>query len=279
MLSKWLKAGYIEQSKLHATEEGTPQGGIISPTLLTITLRGLEDMLKANTKPRDKVHLVTYADDFIITGATKEILENQVKPLVEEFIRKRGLELSGEKTIITHINEGFDFLGFNVRKYKDKLLIKPAKKNVKLFLDNIREVIKQNATSKTENLIHLLNPKLQGWGNYYRHVVAKKTFSLVDNNVFQAIWRWAKRRHPNNNVSYIKRKYFGNIGLENWVFQAKELYEGSYRLIRLHKVSAMPIKRHVKIKAEANPYDPQYQQYFVERGNRTALRLRQILST
>jgi RNA-directed DNA polymerase len=278
MLNKWLKAGYIEQSQLHATDEGTPQGGIISPTLLTITLQGLEDMLKANTKREDKVHLATYADDFIVTGASKEILELTVKPLVEEFIRERGLELSQEKTLITHINDGFDFLGFNVRKYGQKLLIKPAKKNVKLFLENTRGIIKKNATTKTENLIHLLNPKLQGWGNYYRHVVLKETFNSVDKNVFHAIWKWVERRHPEKNAAWKRRKYFGSVKSDHWVFQAKEPYEGGYRLVRLRKVSAIPIKRHVKIRAEANPYDPQYQEYFRAR-DRGGNRIRQILST
>lgn len=277
MLNKWLKAGYIEQLQLYATDEGTPQGGIISPTLLTITLQGLEDMLITNTKPQDKVNLVTYADDFIITGATKEILEQTVKPLVEEFIKVRGLELSQEKTLITHINDGFDFLGFNLRKYKDKLLIKPAKKNVKLFLENIREIIKQNATAKTENLIYLLNPKLHGWGNYYRHVVSKATFKTVDNNVFQAIWKWIARRHPDKNEAWKLRKYFVTVKLDHWVFQTKEPYEGGYRLVSLRRVSAIPIKRHVKIRADANPYDPQYQEYFREREIGRSPR-RQILS-
>ena len=265
MLNKWLKAGYIEQSQLYATDEGVCQGGSISPTLLTITLHGLEDMLKANTKLKDKVNLATYADDFIITGATKEILEQTVKPLVEEFIKVRRLELSQEKTLITHINDGFDFLGFNVRKYNGKLLIKPAKKNVKAFLENIRGIIKQNATAKTENLIHHLNPKLLGWGNYYRHAVSKDTFSTVDRNVHQAIWQWVKRRHPKKSIAWKRRKYFGVRNLDHWTFQVKEPYEGSYRLISLFKTSSIPIKRHVKIRATANPYDPQYQEYFRKR--------------
>ena len=130
ILSKWLNAGFVDKGQLFPTNAGTPQGGIISPTLLTITLAGLEHAIKSATKQQDKINLVTYADDFIITGASKEILENTVKPIVEEFIKIRGLELSTEKTIITHIDKGFDFLGFNVRKYNGKLLIKPAKKNI-----------------------------------------------------------------------------------------------------------------------------------------------------
>jgi RNA-directed DNA polymerase len=147
MLQKWLKAGYLEKSQLFPTNEGTPQGGIISPTLLVITLAGLEKSVKAATRLKDKVNVVVYADDFIITGASKEILEDKVKPAVIVFLKERGLELSEEKTKITHIEEGFDFLGFNVRKYKGKLLIKPSKAGVKNFLQGIRAVIKANKAS------------------------------------------------------------------------------------------------------------------------------------
>jgi hypothetical protein len=181
ILSKWLSAGYIDQGVLHQTELGTPQGGLASPTLLVITLSGLEDtVLKAVSKRKDKAHFSIYADDFIITGASKKVLETKVKPLVESFLHGRGLELSQEKTKITHIDDGFDFLSINVRKYKGKCITKPSKKSVKLFLANIRATIKSNPTAKPENLIHLLNPKIRGWANYFRFNCAKRTFSYVD---------------------------------------------------------------------------------------------------
>ncbi|MFN8769830.1 MAG: group II intron reverse transcriptase/maturase [Neisseriaceae bacterium] len=266
MLKKWLKAGYIDKGQLYSTNEGTPQCGIISPTLLTITLAGLEKALKAATKQRDKVNLVTYADDFIITGNSRETLENVVKPLVENFIRERGLELSMEKTVVTHINNGFDFLGFNIRKYNGKLIIKPAKKNVLAFLENIRTIIKNNATAKTENLIILLNPKIIGWTNYYRHVVSKATFSKVDHEIFQAIWVWAKRRHPLKNKLWIRSKYFCSVDQNNWVFNAgMQLCQGRYKLLHLIRANTVEIKRHVRIKSEATPYDPKYVKYFENR--------------
>jgi len=162
-----------------------------------------------------------YADDFIITGATREVLEDKVKPAVENFLRERGLSLSQEKTKITHIDEGFDFLGFNLRKYHGKLIIKPAKENSKAFLKGIRETIKSNNAVTTELLIHLLNPKIRGWANYYRHVCSKQTFLAIDHRIFMALWRWAKRRHPENRIAWIRNKYFRSQELRNWIFTTR----------------------------------------------------------
>jgi RNA-directed DNA polymerase len=161
--------------------------------------------------------VISYADDFIITGASKEVLEQKVMPLLVSFLKERGLELSSEKTCITHVDKGFDFLGFNVRKYKGKLLIKPSQKNVKAFLDDIRELIKSNAAT-TEDLIRQLNPKIRGWGNYDRHVVAKETFKYVDNVIFKTILQWINRRHPRKSNKWKAKKYFRSEGLRRWIF-------------------------------------------------------------
>jgi len=150
ILKKWLKAGFLEKDVLHATEEGTPQGGICSPVLANMTLNGLEKALREQfPKPHrggstEKINFVRFADDFIVTGKSKEVLENEVKPLVEQFMKERGLQLSQEKTLVTHIEDGFDFLGQHLRKYNGKLLIKPSKKNIHTFLEGIRKVIKAN---------------------------------------------------------------------------------------------------------------------------------------
>lgn len=262
MLRKWLAAGYIEQKKLYHTTLGTPQGGVISPTLLNVTLSGLEAAIKAATKQKDKVYICTYADDFIITGATKEVLVNKVKPVVEAFLSERGLTLSQEKTKLTHIEEGFDFLGFNVRKYNGKLIIKPAKSNVKGFLTDIREIIKHNGATRTIDLIGQLNPKIHGWANYYRHVCSKETFHYVDHEIFKAIWRWSKRRHPKKGARWVKRKYFRNDKLRNWVFSTKvKDIHGNTMNVDLVAASKIPIKRHIKIRAEAIPYDATYHDY------------------
>lgn len=136
-----------------------------------------------------------YADDFICSGISRELLENEVKPLIAEFMQKRGLALADEKTAITHIEEGFDFRGQNVRKCGGKMLIKPAKKNLKNFLSKVRSIIKGNPTLPAWKLINLLNPVIRGWATYHRHVVAKDIFNYVDTQIWRAIWQWCKRRH------------------------------------------------------------------------------------
>ena len=186
ILRKWLKAGFIEKHVLHPTEEGTPQGGICSPVLANMTLDGLEARIrerypKASYRSRKaKVNLIRYADDFVITGATKELLEIEIKPLVETFLCERGLELSPEKTCITHITDGFDFLGQTIREYHGKVIAKPSRKNVKTFLAKIREVIKDNAQATTGHLIAILNPKIRGWANYHQYATSKRTFVKVE---------------------------------------------------------------------------------------------------
>lgn len=269
LLTKWLRAGYIEKATLHPTFHGVPQGGVISPCILVLALSGLEGTVKSVTSPRDKVNVISYADDFVITGASREILENKVMPAVEAFLKERGLELSPSKTKITHIDEGFDFLGFNVRKYKGKLLIKPSKKNVKSFLKESRKLIKSNATAKTEDLISQLNPKIRGWANYFCHVVAKETFNDVDCFICQAMLRWMKRRHPNKSFQWMRKKYFRSEGLRNWIFSVPVVNEkGESVPLDLLSMVHVPIRRHVKIRAEATPYDPQFADYFLKRAPR-----------
>ncbi len=270
ILEKWLKAGYVYQNELFPTKAGTPQGGIISPVLANMTLDGLEARL-AEKFPRAKttglkMNMVRYADDFIITGQTKEWLENEVKPVVVEFLAERGLVLSPEKTKVTHIKDGFDFLGWNIRKYDGKLLMKPSKANVKGHLDKIRDIIKGHKAVKQVELIRMLNPVLRGWANYHSHVVAKETFARVDHQVWSMLWRWARRRHPNKGARWVKEKYFQTQGCRNWIFAAiEEKEDGTERELRLLKEADTPIQRHIKIKADANPHDPRWEPYFEAR--------------
>ena len=265
ILQKWLKAGYIDKQVLYPTEEGTPQGGICSPVIANMTLDGLEVLLKKHFK-HQKVNMVRYADDFIISGATQQLLEEEIKPLVVDFLQERGLELSQEKTVITHIQDGFDFLGQNVRKYGEKFLIKPAPKNVKAFLQKIRTTIKAHKSARAGDLIEKLNPMIRGWAVYHRHQVSKRIFTQADSAIFQALWKWAKRRHPGKSKQWIKEKYFQTKGDRNWVFTGEVLRpDGSFQTCWLFSAEHMPIKRHTKIKAEANPYDSQWETYFEER--------------
>jgi RNA-directed DNA polymerase len=277
VLRRWLKAGYVENRTLVPTEAGTPQGGIISPTLANMTLDGLEQLLKvAFRRRRDgvrqyrlKVNLIRYADDFIITGPTKDVLENEVRPLVEQFLRDRGLQLSPEKTCITHIEEGFDFLGQNLRKYDGKLLIKPSKKNTHVFLEKVRTIIQTNATATQESLIRQLNPVILGWANYHKSIVAADTFSKVDHVLWQSLWRWAKRRHPKKSSQWVMRKYWHTIGQRSWVFAVDtggRTPNGQIVWLRLRNATNTKIRRHPQIKGTANPFDPRWHQYFEERA-------------
>src|ERR1700730_2944769 len=267
ILRKWLAAGYMEEGVVYPTEAGTPQGGIASPVLANLALDGLEEAAQRAVPRHQKVNVVKYADDFIITGASKEVLETKVKPAVVAFLGERGLELSEEKTHITHIDDGFGFLGFNVRKYGGKLLIKPSKQAVKRFLDDIRRLIRANTAAKTEELIRQLNSKIRGWANYFGHVVAKKTFNYVDHQVIRALIAWINRRHPNKSVRWKQQKYLRSEGHRNWVFFAT-IRDGLGRVtfLDLFRASSVPITRHIKIQANATPYDPAFTDYFTRRA-------------
>jgi len=277
ILQKWLKSGYMEKHVLHESTDGTPQGGIISPALANCALDGLERLLQEKFPARKRlksfggekpcVHLVRYADDFVITSKSKELLEGEIKPLVEQFVQERGLELSPTKTVVTHVERGFDFLGQNVRRYpKGKLLIKPSKKNVGTFLNGIRRIIKDAHGASAADLIDQLNPRIRGWANYHRHVVSKRTFGRVDHTIFSNLWQWARRRHPNKPSRWVKAKYFERRRGRDWTFFDETCDdEGRPNKVWLYNAKSTPIKRHVKVKGEANPYDPTYETYFEER--------------
>ena len=281
ILRKWLKSGYMEKHAFYDTEEGTPQGGIISPVLANIALDGLERILRKKypnsgrraTKGKNKkINLVRYADDFVITGNSKEILESEVRPLVEQFLRERGLELSPEKTVITHIESGFDFLGQNIRKFPKRtgdgtiVLTRPSNKNVQTFLGKVRRFLEAHKQAATYWMVTKLNPMIRGWANYHRHAASKETFVKVDTLLFKALWAWAKRRHPNKGKRWVADKYFGKTGLRNWrFFGATKDKDGQKITNWLVIASNTPIKRHTKIKGGVNPYDPVWEVYLEER--------------
>ncbi|WP_157047326.1 reverse transcriptase domain-containing protein [Alkaliphilus metalliredigens] len=270
VLNQFLKAGYTFKNNLYPTGQGTPQGGIISPTLANIALNGMATMLKkkywtnsVGTVDRqynkEKVNVNVYADDFIITARSKEVLE-EIKILIEGFLEERGLELSKEKTKITHIEEGFDYLGWNYKKHKDKLIIKPSAKSLKKITRKIKETIRINIMQKQEILIYRLNQIIRGWCNYHNHVCAKKTFQTLDKNIFRYLWLWAKRRHPMKPKKWRKSKYFAQIKTRDWIFKSENA--------TLLFASDFKIKRHILIKFDANPYLEEYDSYYLKRKAR-----------
>ena len=276
VLKQWLNSGVVEGGKLFPTKKGTPQGGIISPVIANMVLDGLENVIhksvgitydKNGNKQGTscKVNFIRYADDFIVTGATPELLKEVVQPKIEQFLQERELSLSKEKTKITHIDEGFDFLGQNLRKYNGKLLTKPSKASIRSVKKKVRKIIKNNPTMKTFNLIQRLNPIIRGWANYHRHVVSQKVFSRVDHEIFIALWKWAVRRHQKKGKKWIKAKYFKKVGNRNWVF----MDELNGKKVELVKADRTQIIRHVMIKRGANPYDPDWESYFEKRVDRT----------
>lgn len=265
VLRQWLSAGFVWNNNLYPTRAGTPQGGIASPVLANLALDGLEKAVKDAVEQRPKVFVIRYADDFIITGDSKELLEQKVKPAIEKFLALRGLTLSSEKTTITHINDGFDFLGQTIRKYRGKLLITPSKKSTKLFLQKVRAIIKSNAQARQSTLISLLNPVIRGWAAYHRHVVSTKTFQYIDHHIFWEIWHWCQRRHHNKAAKWIRSRYFRIVNFRNWVFASADKTLG--------QASAIHIRRHARIRAAANPYNPADQEYFIARARRNSARV------
>jgi len=273
ILNQWLKSGFIENNSLFPTKSGTPQGGIISPTLANITLDGMESLIDelggitkygkdgAKRNNQYQLHFVRYADDFIVTCNDREFLEQKVKPAIIEFLQERGLTLSEEKTKISHIDDGFDFLGQNIRKYKGKLLIKPSKKSYKAIIQKIRKLIEKKKAISAENLIKILNPIIRGWCNYHKKIISSRVFSRLDFDIFRKIWSWAKRRHHDKSKKWIKAKYFSSIKCNNWVFYAKI----TQKMFTLYSAQSTKLSRHLKIRNVANPFDANWNEYFIAR--------------
>lgn len=275
VLRKWLKVGYFEGTMFHPTEEGTPQGGSLSPTLANMTLDGLESCVRSAVLrlkkgvPNPKVNFIRYADDLLATASSRELLEEIVVPAIAAFLKERGLRLSKKKSRIVHITEGFDFLGANVRKYDGVLQMRPRKAGVINLTRKIRSFIHQNRGTKTESLIHQLNPILRGWAYQFRHLVASKTFGYIDHCIFRQLWRWARRRHNNKGAQWVKNRYFSVTGDNRWLFNARQTQaNGCPKTVILFRMSTLPIRRHVKVRSEARFYDARYAGYFKERRQR-----------
>ena len=267
VLKQFLKAGFVFQHELFPTDEGTPQGGVISPILANMALDGMQKVLSdrfhtnrlgnvdIRFKNAHKVNLVRYADDFIVTAATKEIAE-EAKKIIRDFLQTRGLELSEEKTVITHIDDGFDMLGWTFRKFKGKLIVKPSKKALKVLKSALSETILGRGKAwKQEVLIEKLNQQIRGWTNYHQSVCASEAFAHIDYILYELLWRWAKRRHPHKGQRWVSTNYWHRRGGRNWVFCTEDK--------ELLRVDHIPIVRHTKVRMDANPYFDT--QYFIDR--------------
>lgn len=268
-----LKAPIIEPDKGRVPSfRGTPQGGIISPILANIALHGMEEELREQalqmgfgySRRTPGINIVRYADDFVISCKTKEQAESFI-PVVAQWLREAaGVELSLKKTKITHIDEGFDFLGFNVRKYSGKLLIKPSKDSKLSILQKVKELLNSNKTAKVETIIRTLNPLIRGWANYYSSGVSKEIFSYCDYRIHEMLWQWAKRRHPMKNAKWIKAKYFSRHGNRDWMFTS-----GKYDIFHM---SDVPIIRHIKVQGNRSPYRANDGDYFDQRHKQLLLK-------
>lgn len=269
ILKQFLKSGFLENCRLFPTTSGTPQGGVISPILANMVLNGFERELgerfnstkkgiinKANCN-RHKVNLIRYADDIVITADSKEIAE-EIKQMLTSFLHIRGLSLSEEKTCITHISAGFVFLGWEFRKFGEKLLIRPSKDSIKSFTEKVHSILRKGRSWTQDAIIAAINPITRGWCNYHRGVSASKTFSKLDHIVFNMLFSWAKRRHPNEPVRRTVDKYWHQKGSRKWVFSTK-----TQELLLLSKTR---IWRHTMVKLDKNPYLDN--KYFEERKSR-----------
>lgn len=267
VMKQFLKSGFIYKGTMFPTETGSPQGGSISSLYANLTLDGLEKLIQdkyhRNSKgnienhyrAKTKVNLVRYADDFIITANSKQTAE-ELKNLVSEFLKIRGLELSEEKTTIAHIDDGFDFLGWTFRKFKDKLIIKPSKNSTKTLIRKLSTIIlKEGKAHKQEDLIRRLNSIIRGWTNYHKHVVASQTFSYINNTLYILLQRWAKHRHPNKNSWWRLNKYWHSNKGKPWLFMTDK-----NSLINLRTID---IRRHTNLQISKNPFIDE--KYFIKR--------------
>lgn len=268
ILRQWLEAGYVEKGIAYPTKQGTPQGGIISPTLANMTLDGLEKAIHKAVPRRSRVNFVRYADDFIITGKSKTILERNILPAVAQFLAARGLQLSERKTKITYIKHGFTFLGQTFRKHGNTLHITPSKEGVLALIRKVGALIRKYTSAPIFIVIKKLNEILRGWANYHRHVVSTAAFKRVDNYVFEKLWRMLRKRHPKKSSKWLFKKYWTAVN-KKWTFSTKVSQKnGKPKIYQVCRLTSIGIKRHRKIKADANPYSSEYESYFWERRHK-----------
>jgi RNA-directed DNA polymerase len=260
VIDRMLKSGVMIEGVTTETSEGTPQGGVISPLLANVALTCLDnEMVKHDFHNRNTNPIVRYADDFVIVSKSEKQAE-AIKRFVSTFLQEKvGVELSEEKTKITHISDGFDFLGFNVRKYKNKLLIKPSKENIIRVKRNLKAKLRECRDSRA--VVERLNPIIIGWSNYYRHCIAKHTFNQIGNAyLWKRVWEWTGKKHPTRTRKYRVTHYY-----DNWTFTDKP----SGKQIR--RMNDTAIRRFVKVKMGKRVYDAEAKEYWENRDKVKAI--------
>ena len=271
LIRDWLKAGVFEAGKGFApTQEGTPQGGVISPCLLNVALHGLEEAAgvryvtsgnHAGETIAGSPVAIRYADDVTVLCHSQEQAE-QVKARLAEWLAPRGLAFNEDKTKIVRLEDGFDFLGFNVRRYHRKLLIKPSKAAVKRLRERLAAETRRLRGQNAVAVITALSPVIRGWAAYYRTVVSSETFSSLDSYMWKLLYKWARWRHQDKPGRWVVARYFGKYCKsrgDHWVFGDRD--SGGY----LVKFSWTGIERHVPVKGTASPDDPALADYWARR--------------
>lgn len=257
LIKEWLKAGYVEDEVLHDTTSGTQQGGVISPLLANVALDGMQSLLGQRSG------FIRYADDFVVTARSREELES-IMPTLRDWLAVRGLEMNGEKTKIVSIEDGFDFLGFNIKHYRGKCLIKPQKEKVLTLVRTISEWLKKHPSDETIGVIIHLNRILRGWSQYYKFAVSSQAFKYAASQIWAKIWKWCRRRHPKKNAAWVKRKYFRISNGQDWSFFAEGSAGVTYSLFNVANVR---IQRHRKVQGAASPDDPSLLDYWIKRNS------------
>jgi RNA-directed DNA polymerase len=272
MIGQWLKAGVIENGRLTATEEGTPQGGVISPVLLNIALHGIETAvgvryLSSGSVRVDSPVLIRYADDFVVhCHSRQDALE--IKARLAQWLAPRGLAFNEHKTRVVSLDEGFDFLGFNVRRYRGKPLIKPSKQAVRRIRERLRSELRSLRGANVQAVIKRLNPIIRGWAAYYRTQVSARIFGVLDHYLWRLTYKWARISHANKDKRWVFARYyamFNKARKDRWVFGDRD--SGAY----LHKFSWTRIVRHQIVKHGASPDDPALADYWTQRRRKTPL--------
>jgi RNA-directed DNA polymerase len=273
MVRQWLKAGVVEDGLFTATEEGVPQGGVVSPLLLNVALHGLEAAagvrysrvgVDAAHTVADSPVLVRYADDLVVMCHTREHAE-QIKARLARWLAPRGLTFNEDKTRIVHVEDGFDFLGFNVRRYRNKLLIKPSKAAVTRIRQRLTAQMKALRGANASAVLRTINPIVRGWSTYYRSVVSKEVFATVDDHLWRLAYRWALRAHPNKSKGWVVARYFGQFNAsrgDRWVFGDRD--SGAY----MPRFVWTKIVRHQLVRGTSSPDDPTLVQYWAQRRGR-----------